>query len=107
MPGLVTVRLTCSNRPMDTSAAVSAEERTSGTLSFALLGIVLAVVVVFAFNSSAVPNHWYGLFKAVHVTFAVLWVGGGTMITILAIIAERSNDPLQIANVARQAATVA
>ncbi len=91
---------------MDTSAAVSAEERTSGTLTFTLLAIVLAVVAIFAFNSSAVPDHWYGLFKAIHVTFAVLWVGGGTMITILAIVAERSNDPLQIANVARQAATV-
>jgi uncharacterized membrane protein len=91
---------------MDTPAPVPAEERNSGTLTFALLTIVLVVAAIFAFKSTAVPDHWYGLFKAVHVTFAVLWVGGGTMITILAIIAERSNDPLQIAQVARQAATV-
>jgi uncharacterized membrane protein len=91
---------------MDTPATVPAEERNSGTLTYVLLAIVLVVAALFAFNSSAVPDHWYGLFKAIHVTFAVLWVGGGVMITILAIVAERSNDPLQIANVARQAATV-
>ncbi|MFL5961921.1 MAG: DUF2269 family protein [Gaiellaceae bacterium] len=91
---------------MDTPASVPVEERNSGTLTYALLAIVLAVAAIFALNSTSVPDHWYGLFKAVHVTSAVLWVGGGTMLTILAIIAERSNDPLQIANIARQAATV-
>jgi uncharacterized membrane protein len=92
---------------MDTSATVApAEERRSGALTYVLLAAVIVVAAIFALNSGAVPNHWYGLFKAIHVTFAVLWVGGGTMITILAIVAERSNDPLQIANVSRQAATV-
>jgi uncharacterized membrane protein len=92
---------------MDTSAtAAPAEERSSGALTYALLAAVLVVGAIFALNSTAVPNHWYGLFKAIHVTFAVLWVGGGAMLTILAIVAERSNDPVQIANVARQAATV-
>jgi uncharacterized membrane protein len=90
---------------MDTPASVPADDR-SGDLTYALLAIVLVVAAIFALNSSAVPDHWYGLFKAIHVTSAVLWVGGGVMLTILAIIAERSNDPLQIANVARQAATV-
>ena len=91
---------------MDSTASVPAEEGKSGTLTYVLLAIVLVVAALFALNSSSVPDHWYGLFKAIHVTFAVLWVGGGVMITILAIVAERSNDPLQIANVARQAATV-
>jgi uncharacterized membrane protein len=91
---------------MDTPASVPAEERNSGTLTYALLAIVLVVAAIFALNSTAVPNHWYGLFKAIHVTFAVLWVGGGAMLTLLAIVAERSKDPLQVAQVARQAATV-
>jgi uncharacterized membrane protein len=92
---------------MDTPATVpAAEQRTTGTLTYALLAIAVVAAALFAFNSTAVPNHWYGLFKAIHVTFAVLWVGGGSMITILAIVAERSNDPLQIAQVSRQAATV-
>jgi uncharacterized membrane protein len=90
---------------MDTPASVPADDR-SGNLTYALLALVLVVAAIFALNSSAVPDHWYGLFKAIHVTSAVLWVGGGIMLTILAIVAERSNDPVQIANVARQAATV-
>src|SRR6476659_983337 len=91
---------------MDTPATAPAEERTSGNLTYGLLAIVLVVAAIFALNSTAVPDHWYGLFKAIHVTFSVLWVGGGVILTILAIVAERSSDPLQIANVARQAATV-
>jgi uncharacterized membrane protein len=92
---------------METSAAVApADARRSGALTYLLIAAIVVVGAIFAFNSTGVPNHWYGLFKAIHVTFAVLWVGGGTMITILAIVAERSNDPLQIANVSRQAATV-
>lgn len=92
---------------METPATVTAEEeRSSGTLTTVLIAAVVVVGAIFAFNSTAVPDHWYGLFKAIHVTFAVLWVGGGTMITIFAIVAERSDDPLQIAQVARQAATV-
>lgn len=105
--GLELARLTCLNPLMDTPATVpAAEQRTTGALTYALLAIAVVAAAVFALNSTAVPNHWYGLFKAIHVTFAVLWVGGGSMITILAIVAERSNDPLQIAQVSRQAATV-
>jgi uncharacterized membrane protein len=92
---------------MDTTATTApAEERDSGALTYILLAVVLAVALIFAFNSSAVPNHWYGVFKAIHVIAAVAWVGGGTLLTILAIVAERSSDPTQIAGVARQAATV-
>src|SRR5258707_13213069 len=91
---------------MDTPASVPAEERTSGTLTYALLAILIVVAAIFAFNSTAVPDHWYGLFKAMHVTFAVLWVGGSAMLVILALAAERSDDPMQIAHIARQAAAV-
>lgn len=92
---------------MDTPATVaSAEERSSGALTFALLAIVLVVATFFVFESNSLPNHWYAAFKAVHVIFAVVWVGGGTLITILAIMADRSKDPIQIAAIARQAAFV-
>jgi len=91
---------------MDTPASAPAADRTSGALTYALLAIVLVVAAIFAFNSTAVPNHWYGLFKAIHVMFAVAWVGGGTLLTILAIVAERSDDPMEIAHVARWAAKV-
>jgi uncharacterized membrane protein len=92
---------------MDTPATTApAEERISGALTYALLAIVLVVAAIFVFESSALPNSWYAAFKVVHVGFAVLWVGGGTLLTILAIAAERSRDPIQIAGIARQGAFV-
>ncbi len=94
----------------DATAAEGAQQggaaSSSQLLTLGLLGVVGVVAVVFAFSSTFVPNDWFALFKAVHVTFAVLWVGGGLLLTILALIAERSGDPAEIATVARQAAMV-
>jgi uncharacterized membrane protein len=42
----------------------------------------------------------------VHVTGAVLWVGGGLTLTILALRAERSAVPAEMAMIAKQAAFV-
>src|SRR5262249_12658993 len=44
--------------------------------------------------------------KAIHVTFALVWVGGGVLLAILALLAERKPDPEEITTVARQAAFV-
>jgi uncharacterized membrane protein len=89
-----------------TSSVAPVEERSSGALTYFLLATVLVVALIFAFSSSAVPNDWYAVFKTVHVLFAVLWVGGGTLLTIFAILAERSNDPAEIAQVAKWAGAV-
>ena len=51
-------------------------------------------------------SDWYAFFKWVHVTGAVLWVGGGLTLTILALRAERSSEPAEMAMIARQAAFV-
>jgi uncharacterized membrane protein len=67
--------------------------------------IVLAVVIVSAIFCIS-SGSWYLTFKAVHVGFAVIWIGGGVFLTVLGIVAERSTDPAQLAAVARQAATV-
>jgi uncharacterized membrane protein len=89
---------------MDTPAqAAPAEERSSGALTALLLAAVVAVALVFAFNSSE-DTHWFALFKAVHVTFVVFWVGGGLLLTILAVLAARREDPDELAMIARQAA---
>jgi uncharacterized membrane protein len=73
----------------------------------AVIGLTVAVVaIIFLFNTSPFPSSWYWLFKLVHVVGAVVWVGGGVMLTILAIRAERSNDPLDTARIAKQAAFV-
>jgi uncharacterized membrane protein len=82
-----------------------APSRSGGALTVALLLIVVVVGVVFAFSSSIfLPNNWYSLFKAIHVTLAVVWVGGGVLLVILALLAQRTNDPDQLVTVARQAA---
>ncbi len=94
---------------MDTTATpvAPAETRSSGALTLALLAIVVVVALIFAYSSSAlVLNHWYALFKYIHVLFAVVWIGGGALLTILALAAERKEDPMELVTVARQAAFV-
>lgn len=61
------------------------------------------LVAIFA-ASSAWYDGWYALFKTVHVTFAVVWIGGGLLLTLLGIMAELKDDPNEIAIIARQAA---
>ena len=92
---------------METSHSVQApaEGRASGKLT-AAIGLAVAVLgLVFAFESSWYGN-WYALFRLVHVAVAVFWVGGGMMITILALRAERAGNPDELAAIARQAAFV-
>lgn len=73
----------------------------------ALIGLaVVAVGLVFLFESNMFTSHWYALFKWVHVTGAVVWVGGGLTLTILAMRAERSKVPTEMAMIAKQAAFV-
>jgi uncharacterized membrane protein len=92
---------------METSHIVEAptEGRASGKLTAAIGLVVVALGAVFAFESSWY-GHWYALFRLVHVVVAVVWVGGGALITILALRAERSGDPDELATIARQAAFV-
>ena len=91
---------------MDTPASGStADARGSNNLTYGILAGVVVVGLIFAFSGSAVlPNDWYALFKAVHVLFAVIWVGGGVLLTILAIRAQTTRDPDAIITVAKQAA---
>ena len=91
---------------MDTPATGSAApSRGSKNLTYAVLAGVAVIGVIFAFSGSAVmPNNWYSLFKAVHVLFAVIWVGGGVSIMIHAIRAQTARDPEGIVTVAKRAA---
>ncbi len=91
---------------MDTPATGSAADtRGSNNLTYAILAAVVVIGVIFAFSSSsALPNNWYSAFKAVHVLFVVIWVGGGVTIMIHAIRAQNARDPEGIVVVAKQAA---
>jgi uncharacterized membrane protein len=105
VPRLARARPICVDSRVATRSESAAADSRSRGLTLALLAIVIAVGIIFAFSSSAfLPNNWYSLFKAVHVTFAVVWVGGGVLLVILALMAERTGDPEQLAGVARQAA---
>jgi uncharacterized membrane protein len=88
------------------ATTVAPAERDTTALTFGLLGAVVVLGLVFAFSASLVPNHWFALFKAIHVVFAVLWIGGGLTLTILGLAAERRADPMEVVLVARQAAFV-
>ena len=90
---------------MDTTSAAAPETRSrSGPLT-ALLGLaVVGVGLLFAFESGWGMDDWYSIFKWVHVSVAVFWVGGGLLLTILGLRAERSTDPREIVTLAQQAA---
>jgi uncharacterized membrane protein len=93
---------------MDTPhhAEAAADRRASNTIT-AVVGLaVVALALVFLFNTNVFTSDWYAFFKWVHVTGAVIWVGGGLTLTILALRAERSADPTEMALIARQAAFV-
>ncbi len=74
-------------------------------LTLALLAAVAVIAAIFAFSGSVyMPNNWYAVFKAIHVVVAVYWVGGGLLLTTLALRAQRSNDPNEVVSIARLAA---
>ena len=87
---------------MTTPASSASAERSAATINALVLGGVVVIGLIFAFSS--IGDHWYYLFKWLHVTFAVIWIGGGAFITILGFRAQRSGDNAEIVIIARQAA---
>ena len=87
---------------MDTPAITEApaERRSSAPLTTVIGLAIVAVGLVFVFDSADAP-HWFALFKWIHVTVAVFWVGGGILLTALGLKAEVSNDPNEIVMLAR------
>jgi uncharacterized membrane protein len=89
------------------SAAAAPADRRLSNIVTALVGLAVAIVaIVFVLETNVFTSHWYALFKVVHVTLAVFWVGGGLTLTVYALRAERASDPAEMAMVARQAAFV-
>lgn len=87
---------------MDNTVSTPIEESKPSLLPTALIAAaVLVVAIVFCASSS-----WYTTFKAVHVGFVVIWVGGGFLLTLLGVVAERQRDAEQMAVIAKQAALV-
>lgn len=93
---------------MDTTP-IAAAPPGSRASTWITVGIGLAVAVVglvFALNTSDAPSHWFAVFKLIHVGVAVFWVGGGIVLTALALWAETRSDPEEMATLARQASFV-
>jgi uncharacterized membrane protein len=88
-----------------TVAEAPAERRSSAPLTIAIGVVVLAVGLVFVFDAADAP-HWFALFKWIHVSVAVFWVGGGLLLTILGLRAELADDPDEIVVLARWASWV-
>ena len=45
-------------------------------------------------SSPSTNGHWYFVFKAIHVIFAVIWIGGGALLTILGSGRRAPGDPV-------------
>ena len=91
---------------METTSAAQAPSSRPGWVTPTILLTVVGVFLLFAFKATDAATTWFGVFKLVHVGVAVFWVGGGVLLTALALRAERSDDPEDLANVARQATFV-
>jgi uncharacterized membrane protein len=87
---------------METTSA-QAPERGSSWITPAILLAILGVGLLFAFKATDASSTWFGVFKLIHVGVAVFWVGGGILLTVLALRAERTHDPEALAAIARQA----
>jgi uncharacterized membrane protein len=83
-----------------TDIHASAETARSGFQWLGIIGpiIGLAVAVVFLAETS-----WYFVFESIHVLAAIVWLGGGTAIALLAWRAQRAKDYVQLLQIGRQA----
>jgi uncharacterized membrane protein len=61
-----------------------------------LAGLVVAIVFL-------TQTTWYEVFKTVHVVAAITWLGGGLLITVLALRADRAGNDDDLIGIGRQA----
>ena len=90
---------------MDTPVTTTPPDRSAGPVT-ALAGAVVLVVGIVFISQAGWSGAWYSAFKTIHVLAAIIWIGGGALLTILGAVAVRKNDPAEMAAVARQAAMV-
>src|SRR5262249_18722225 len=92
-----------ASTPSDEPRAQLAHARANLTPTY-VIGVVFVLVAVLFIMAS--PSDWYGAFKTIHVVFAVIWIGGGFLISALAFIAELEHDVEGRTILAKQAASV-
>ena len=79
-------------------------DRASAWVTAGVAVALVAVGLTFAMKATDVSSHWFAVFKLIHVSVAVFWVGGGLLLTVLALRAERAGNPEELVAIARQAA---
>jgi uncharacterized membrane protein len=84
---------------------VTADESRRRTSVIVTSAIALALVVLSIVFAANAP--WYFVFKMLHVGAAVIWVGGGIFLTIIALLAELANDDDQLLQIGHWAEAVA
>jgi len=92
---------------METTPVTEVPQTDTGASRWVSVGILATVIVVglvFALNTTEDITHWFAVFKWIHVSVAVFWVGGGLLLTVLAMRAERAGSPEELLSIARQAA---
>ncbi len=85
---------------METVATPVAARRSRTTATLAAAALFAVVAVIFLVSAS----DWYAVFKSVHVLASVVWLGGGTILILLGVLAQGRDDPHDLAQIAKQAA---
>jgi uncharacterized membrane protein len=91
---------------METTSHAQSSDSKGGWVNPVILLALVGIGLLFAFKTAEDNTTWFSIFKLIHVCIAVFWVGGGLLLTGLAIRAQRSKDPGELATIARQAAFV-
>ena len=73
----------------DTTTRAPAESHRTALEWLGILGPIAGLAVLVLFFAK---TNWYLVFKSIHVLAAIVWLGGGTMISVLAWQAQRTKD---------------
>ena len=81
---------------METTSEVPAQTKPASLLPTVLIALVaLAVAIVFLSTRT-----WYVTFLAVHILAVVIWIGGGLLLTVFGLLAQRAQDGARLAHMA-------
>lgn len=81
---------------------VARRRRTSIVVTGAVVLALVVVSIIFAANTQ-----WYFVYKMLHVGAAVIWVGGGMFLALIALLAELADDDDQLLQIGHWAEAVA
>lgn len=85
--------------PTLASAAAPTQAKPVHPLTYLALAVLTVGTVLFLWQSSSS----YEIYKALHVVLAVVWVGGGTAFTIMAVLADRARATAELPVIAKYA----